>query len=165
MLSFGGRAIRVASGSSRCSDGALPFRVSAEVYTVFHPSQFQVNETWVYFKLNDAPVITDRDGDFNVFALMDAASCFILDSGFVPADSQGLSQELSQVDAKRLLKTGYSHKRQYPKQLMIPNHQMADNLGAEAKRCGIRVTRVSEDQLQLLIGEAREGFQEFMRQD
>lgn len=127
---------------------------------MFHASQFKVNQTWIFFKLNDAPVITDRDGDFNVFALMDAASCFILDSGFVSAEAQ----ELSQTEARRILKKGHSHKMQYPKELMIPSHQMADKLCAEAQRCGIRVTRVAEDQLQLLIGEAREGFEEFMRQ-
>jgi hypothetical protein len=123
---------------------------------MFHPNQFQVNETWILFKLNDAPVITDRDGDFNVFGLMDAASCFILDVGFVPADSK----ELSQIEAKRMLKHAHSHKRQYPKALMISEGQTSKNFTIEAERCGIRVSRVREDQLQLLIGEAREGFQE-----
>lgn len=37
---------------------------------------------------------------------------------------------------------------------------MANNLSVEAERCGISVKRVAEDQLQLLIAEAREGFQE-----
>ena len=123
---------------------------------MFHPNQFHVNETWIFFKLNDAPVVTDRDGDFNIFGLMDAASCFILDVGFVPADSK----ELSQIAAKRMLKQGHSHKRQYPKELMISETQTANHLIIEAERCGIRVSRVPDDQLQLLIGEAREGFQE-----
>ena len=115
-----------------------------------------MNETWIIFKLNNAPVVTDRDGDFNVFALMDAASCFILDTGFVPAESK----DFSQIESKRILKNGHSHKKQYPKELIIPDTQMANNLSTEAERCGIKVKRVPEDQLQLLIGEAREGFQE-----
>jgi hypothetical protein len=122
---------------------------------VFHPNQFQVNKTWIIFKLNDAPVVTDSDGDFNVFALMDAASCFILGTGFVPADSE----EFSQIEAKQLLKNGHSHKKQYPRELIIPNNQVANNLSTEAERCGIKVIRVPEDRLQVLIGEAREGFQ------
>ncbi len=49
------------------------------------PNQFQPNETWIAFKLNDAPVFTGADGDFNVLALMDAASCFILSTELFPA--------------------------------------------------------------------------------
>jgi len=45
---------------------------------MLHPNQFHVNETWIAFQLNETPIITDRDGDFNIIALMDAASCFIL---------------------------------------------------------------------------------------
>jgi hypothetical protein len=131
-------------------------RFSKEENSVFHPNQYKVNETWIIFKLNDAPVVTDRDGDFNVFALMDAASCFILDTGFVPAGAK----EFSQIEATRLLKKGHSHKRQYPKDLIIPDNQIATNLSAEADRCGIRVIRIPEDQLQVFIDEAREGFQE-----
>ncbi len=123
---------------------------------MLHPNQFQVNETWIIFKLNDAPVVTDRDGDFNAFALMDAASCFILDTGFVPADST----DFSQIESKRILNNGYSHKKQYPKTLIIPDNQATNNISTEAEHCGIKVDRVPESQLQLLIGEAREGFQE-----
>lgn len=123
---------------------------------MLHPNQFQVNETWITFQLNDAPAITDSDGDFNVFALMDAASCYIFGTGYVPTDSK----ELSQMEAKRLLKSGYSHKKQYPKELIIPNNQLANVISEEAERCGISVVRVPEERLQVLIGEAREGFQE-----
>lgn len=131
-------------------------RFQKEVVPVFHPNQYQVNETWVAFQLDGARVITDSDDDFNVFALMDAASCFILGTGFVPTNLK----EFSQMEAKRLLESGYSHKKQYPKQLIIPDDQVANVLSAEAEHCGISVVRVPEDQLQLLIGEAREGFQE-----
>jgi len=44
------------------------------VNSVLHPNRYQVNETRITFQLNDAPVITNKDGDFNVFALMEAAS-------------------------------------------------------------------------------------------
>lgn len=125
---------------------------------MLHPSQFQVNETWIMFQLNDAPVVTSSDGDFNVFALMDAASCFMFGTECVPTDSK----ELSQIEAKRLLESGYSHKKQYPKELIIPNNQVADILSTEAERCGISVVRVREEQLEVLIGDAREGFQEYV---
>jgi hypothetical protein len=82
-----------------------------EVKSVLDPSQFQVNEAWIAFKLNDAPVVTELDGDFNVLALMDAASCMILGSEFVCAGSS----EPSQLESKRLLKGGHSHKQQFPR--------------------------------------------------
>lgn len=123
---------------------------------MLHPSQFKVNETWITFQLNDAPLITDSDGDFNVFALMDAASCFILGVGYVRTDSK----EFSRMEAKRLLKSGYTHKKQYPKELIIPNNQLANVMSEEAERLGISVVRVPEERLQVLIGEARESFQE-----
>lgn len=122
---------------------------------MFHPSQFEVNEAWIVFKLNDAPVITG-DGDYNVFALMDAASCFILGTESVRASSD----ELSEMESKRLLKAGQSHKQQFPKSLIIPNNQVADILSLKAERYGIGVVRAPEEQLQVFIGEAREGFKE-----
>jgi hypothetical protein len=52
-----------------------------------HPNQFHVNEAWIAFKLNDAPIPTEADGGFNIVALMDAASCFILSTAPVSASA------------------------------------------------------------------------------
>jgi hypothetical protein len=127
---------------------------------MLHPRQYRVNDTWVAFQLNEPPLITDRDGDFNIIALMDAASCFILGMGYVESNSL----ELSQSEAKKLLKTGYDHKRQYPKELIIPSHMIADVLSAEAEDHGITVNRVPEEELKIHIGEARESFREHLGQ-
>jgi len=121
-----------------------------------HPSQFQVNEAWIVFKLNDAPICTEEEGDFNVIAIMDAASCFIMGMEFLSVESQ----ELLQLDSKKLLKTGWSHKQQFPKSLFIPNTQQANNLVSVAEREGIEITSVSEAELLVFIGEARDGFRE-----
>jgi hypothetical protein len=40
---------------------------------MLHPNQFQVNEAWIAFKLNDDPLVTG-EGAHNAFALMDALS-------------------------------------------------------------------------------------------
>jgi hypothetical protein len=124
--------------------------------TVLHPNQFSVNEAWVVFKLNDGPIHTEEDGDFDFIALMDAASCFILSSAPVPVKVA----EPTKIEAKRLLKEGKSHKNELPKTLFIPTDQPAQFLALEAERQGIAVVRVPEDQLILFIGEAREGFRE-----
>lgn len=121
-----------------------------------NPNQFQVNEAWIAFKLNDAPVTTDADGDFNVMALMDAASCFILGTAFLHASSP----ELSQLESMRLLKSGWSHKEKYPQKLFIATNQASEILGNQAEGCGISVIRTPEEQLLVFIEEARQGFQE-----
>ena len=126
------------------------------VSSVLHPNQFHVNEAWIAFKLNDAPIPTGSDGDFNLIALMDAASCFLLSSALVPA----IAAEPSKLEAKRLLKEAQAHKQQLPKTLFIPSDQPAALLTSEAARQGITVVRVPKDQLLLFIGEARESFRE-----
>lgn len=120
---------------------------------MLHPSKFKVNEAWIAFRLNEAPITTETDGDFNVIALMDAASCFILGAEFVPVTSA----EPSVTEIRRLIESGRSHKQQLPKTLYIPENQAADILCAEAQRNGIAVIRVPEEQLLVFIGEAREG--------
>lgn len=121
---------------------------------MLHPNQFHVDEAWIVFKLNDAPLPAGSDGDFNFIALMDAASCYILGSALVPASAT----EPSEMEAKRLLKKGKAHKQQFPKKLFIPSDQPANLLTVEAERQGITVIRVPEDQLLLFIAEAREDF-------
>ena len=123
---------------------------------MFHPNQFFVNEAWIVFKLNDGPIHTAVDGDFDFIAVMDAASCFIVSSAPVPADVG----EPTKMEAKRLLKEGQSHKKELPKTLFIPTNQPAHYLAVEAERQGITVVRVPEHQLMVFIGEAREGFRE-----
>jgi hypothetical protein len=125
---------------------------------MIHPNQFKVNEAWIAFKLNDAPIITDRDGDFNMIALMDAASCFILSTLSVSA----MAEQLTELESKELLEKGWIHKQDLPKTLIIPNHQVANLLQIEAESQGITVVRVPEDQLMLFIGEARTGFKEHL---
>lgn len=125
---------------------------------MLHPNQFQVNEAWLAFKLNDEPIHTELDGDFDFIALMDAASCFILSSVPVAAHFA----EPTQLESRRLLKEGKARKMQLPKTLFVPTEQLAQFLVAEAERFGIEVVRVEEHQLLAFIGEARESFREHM---
>lgn len=121
-----------------------------------HPNQFQINEAWIAFKLNDAPVSAGSDGDINVIALMDAASCYIFGTEFIRSGAV----ELSQLESKRLFGSGWSHKEQYPKKLFISAEQPAEILGKEAEAHGVFVTNVPDIQLSVFIDEARQGFQE-----
>jgi hypothetical protein len=123
---------------------------------VLHPNQFQVNEAWIAFKLNDRPIHTEQDGDFDFIALMDAASCFILSSASVPANGA----EPTELESRRLLLQGQERKKQLPKTLLVASGQPAQFLAAAARRKGIEVVQVEENQLLPFIGEAREGFRE-----
>jgi len=123
---------------------------------MLYPSQFTVNEAWIAFQLNDAPIHTEQDGAFNCLALMDAASCFILSSEFI----QAASPVPSQLDARRLLKKGQIHKKQLPKTLFLARERAWDAMAREAERQQIAVVRVPESELLVFIGEAQEGFRE-----
>jgi hypothetical protein len=123
---------------------------------MLHPNQFQVNEAWIAFRLNDAPIRTEADGDFNIVVLMDAASCFLLTSEFISTDVS----EPSRIDAARLLKNGYAHKQEFPKTLFIPSELPANHLALEAQRQKVGIIRVPEVQLMVFIGEAKEAFRE-----
>lgn len=108
------------------------------------------------FKLNDAPIQTEADGDFNVIALMDAASGYILASEFVPVSSK----EPSKLSARRLLDAGKSQVSGLPKTLLMSKNQAASLLSAEAARLGMDIVRVDEAQLSVFTGEARAGFKD-----
>jgi hypothetical protein len=123
---------------------------------MLHPNQFEVNEAWIAFRLNNAPIQTERDGDFNCIALMDAASCFILSSKFIPATAA----EPTRAQFRRLLKDAKRHKQQLPRTLFVPREYVADRVTLEATQQSIEVVRVPESELLIFIGEAREGFAE-----
>ena len=123
---------------------------------MLHPNRFKVNEAWLVFKLNELPIRTELDGEFNCIALMDAASCFILGSTLAP----GGDAEPSKMAVRRLLKEAKAHKKKLPKTLFIPSGQFNSIFPAEAERQGIAVVRVPEDQLRVFIGEAQESFKE-----
>jgi hypothetical protein len=128
--------------------------------SMLHPNQFQINEAWIAFKLNDAPITTNRDGNFNLITLMDAASCFILST--LPISTN--KAQLTKLESKELLKKGWTHKQELPKTLFIPSHQTANMLQIEAGNQGITVVRVPEDQLILFIGEARTEYKKYLKQ-
>lgn len=128
---------------------------------MLHPSQFQVDEAWIAFRLNDVPVHTEQDGWFNVFALMDAASCFIFGAEFVAVSE--VEPPLSEV--KRLLKSAQKRGSKLPATLFLPRGQFEVIFPREAERRGISVVRVEERELLTFIGEARQGFKEHMERE
>jgi len=119
------------------------------------PNQFKVNDAWIAFRLNKAPIRTERDGAFDCIALMDAASCFLLCSELIPAKG-----EPSAAQSQKLLSDGQRHHDVLPKTLYVPTGEVAELLIQEASRLAIDVVRVPERELLAFIGEARQGFTE-----
>lgn len=124
---------------------------------MLHPNQFEVNEAWIAFRLNRAPVRTEEDGDFNCIALMDAASLFILGTELVPVSAAVPIQR----EYRRLLNNAQRHRAELPKSLFLPHEEIVDALAREATLQGIDVVRVSENELLIFTREAR---QEFVKQ-
>ncbi|MCY1562425.1 hypothetical protein D9M68_998190 [compost metagenome] len=73
------------------------------------------------------------------------------------------SGELSQLDAKRLLKGGLSIGNQWPQKLVVPISMAAGRLLDEAEQQGVKIERIAEADLEAHLGDARRSFREFFR--
>jgi hypothetical protein len=123
---------------------------------MLHPNQFKVNDVWIAFRLNDAPIVTERDGDFDCIALMDAASCSILGMEMYSARATGPSAQ----ESRGLLQQGHGRAGALPQKLFVAEGQIAGAMCQEAAHFNIEVVTVPEEELLVFIGEARDGFKE-----
>ena len=123
---------------------------------MLHPNQFKINDAWIAFRLNDAPVVTEREGDFDCIALMDAASCYILGMEMYSARATGPSGQ----EAYRLLQQGQEREGRLPQRLFVAKGHVVGAMYREAARLNIEVVTVPEEDLLVFIGEARDGFKE-----
>jgi len=119
------------------------------------PDQFSVNEAWIIFRLNDAPITTEADGDFNVLCLMDASSCYILGNEFVPTHLA----RAPKLVVERLIEAGMSKAQRLPQKLLFSLELETDQFAELAEQYGAEVSQVPEDELSSFTLEAREGFQ------
>src|SRR5690606_42010595 len=86
---------------------------------MLEPNQFEEDEAWVVFQLNDAPVRTEQDGDFNCIALMDAASGFIFGTAFVSV----AQAEPSVFEVRKLFSSCLERSGGTPATLLLPKGQ------------------------------------------
>ena len=129
--------------------------------SVLHPNQFQVNEAWIVFQLNETPIRTEQEGSFNCICLMDAASCYILGAELIPTSEV----EPSQKQARHMLTTAWAKKGDLPQTLFKPTGIFQSTMKTEAERLGMAVITAPEDQLLVFIRDAREGYRENMRKE
>lgn len=126
---------------------------------MLEPNQFEEDEAWVAFQLNDVPICTERDGNFNCIALMDAASGFIFETTFVSV----AETEPSALEVRRLFDASLGRSGKVPASLLIPKGRFQTTFPAEAKRRGIAAVHVHETELSALTSEAIQGFREHMQ--
>ncbi len=126
---------------------------------MLEPNQFEEDEAWVVFQLNDAPVRTEQDGDFNCIALMDAASGFIFGTTFVSV----AQAEPSVFEVRKLFSSCFERSGGTPATLLLPKGQFQTAFPSEAKRRGIIAVHVHETELLSLTSEATQGFREHVQ--
>lgn len=118
------------------------------------PSDFAHNEAWLLFQLNEAPVLTETDGDFNAMAIIEVATGMIFGMELVQVTMPGLPEFLS----RRLLADAEGQAGSRPQKLFIASGYDAEDLVKVAKAMGIEIERVPAKDLSGITKEAREGF-------
>ena len=121
-----------------------------------HPRDYGVNEAWIVFRLNEAPVRTEQDGDFDIVCLMDAASCYILGNEFIATGEA----EVPAPVAEGLIETGRAVANCLPRKLLLSSALGVARFAGLAERAGIEVERVPDKDLTAFVSEARQSFRE-----
>jgi hypothetical protein len=118
------------------------------------PTEFSRNEAWLLFQLNDIPLETEQDGNFNALAIMDLATGMIFGMEMV----QVTEPEISDFQSRKLLAAAEVQAGSRPQRLFIDLERNADSLSTVAAAMGIRIERAPAAELAPLSLEARDGF-------
>ncbi len=118
------------------------------------PEIFAANEAWLLFQLNDAPVRTQADGDFDVLGVMDVATGLILGLEFIGSTAI----EPSEFESRKLFASAASEAGRKPVRLYVSSEQKMMQPIVTAKAMGLAVIVEAEVELSPLAREAREGF-------
>ncbi|WP_132972465.1 DUF6930 domain-containing protein [Thiogranum longum] len=118
------------------------------------PAQFTNNEAWLLLQLNDVPVQTTQDGDFNALAIMELSTGMIFGMEMVRVTES----EMSEFQSRKLLAAAEAQAGSRPQQLFIDSERKADNVSSVATAMGISIERAPSDELAPLSREARDGF-------
>ena len=121
---------------------------------MIEPSDFAHNEAWLLFQLNEAPVMTEADDDFNAMAIMEVATGMIFGMELVQVTMPGLPEFLS----RKLLADAEGKAGSRPRKLFIASEDEAGEVVKVAKAMGIEVERVPATDLSVITQGAREGF-------
>lgn len=121
---------------------------------MLQPGQFTPNEAWILFKLNQVPISTGTDGEFDIIALMDAASLFILGSEFVPVGTL----DNADTELRNLLEAAHSRHSVWPEKLIALQSMPVALLADELETLGIDIAVAAEAELSTFTIEAQQDF-------
>jgi imidazolonepropionase-like amidohydrolase len=118
------------------------------------PQKYSENEAWILFQLNDRPVQTQADGDFNALAIMDVSSGLIHGMELL---SSGIG-EISEFDTKKLLNQAEARVSVRPRYLFVDAIHEHSRVKRAATVLGIKTVSEEGKHLDTITEEARAGF-------
>jgi hypothetical protein len=116
--------------------------------------QYFENEAWLLFQLNEEPVRTMSDGDFNVLAIMDVATGLIHGMEFLGTDAQ----EPNEFASKKLLNSSESEAGARPKIIFVDSSKRLGRFARAVSAMGIKMVPEERENLDPFTEEARAGF-------
>ena len=122
------------------------------------PSDFEVNQTWLAYRINSAPINVDHK-EVDLYVLQDAASMFLFGNVFAAAGTD--YPEIKEVE--KLLHSAYAKRNEWPTDLLLPGNPGSDNSFAMvARKHGVKVRGVPESQLSFYIKDTQEAYEDFL---
>lgn len=126
-----------------------------------HPRDYTVHEAWIFFRLSPLPLRIAGEGAFDVMAVMDAASCYMMGSEFIPSGVV----ELPETVVEKLVEAGRAQANKLPREFIVSSEIGSAQIERFAEQSGTPVERVPDEELAAFLSEARESFREFMGRD
>ena len=122
------------------------------------PSDFQVNQTWLAFKITKAPLQVEGQA-VDLYVLQDAGSMFLFGHALAPH-----GEDYPPIgEAKRLMASAYAKRNEWPSELVLPGRRAPDNSFAKvAAQNGVAQRFVPESQMSLYIKDTQESYEEFL---
>src|SRR5450755_1412226 len=90
-----------------------------------HPREFEVNRTWLAFRMNRLPVLVAEE-ELDIFVLQDAASMFIFGSAFASPGADCPPRE----EVSALFQQAWSQTQLWPEELVLPGRPSPKNIFA-----------------------------------
>lgn len=127
---------------------------------MIRPDKFSVNEAWIAVRINEEFLFV-QDEPYDIYVLMDAASCYILGHILSHVVDEGPREK----DVKELFQTAFRTKNQWADILILTGNSPADDVfRKKAEQNGLSVKIINESDLEPVLGPLRETFaSNFMR--
>ena len=127
---------------------------------MLEPSDFAVNEAWIAFRANDSFLLVKNE-PYDVYILLDAASTYVL--GHVLSRTVDGSPDARDVAA--LFREAWSAKRQWAKQLIVPEGSLAEGVFKnQAEKSGLAFSMVPLSELLPIVSPLKESFSAYFGQ-